>query len=102
MFTNAGGIITTPFPTYAPRAIEVPTERCGRHLAHETWNLVRRHGDDSIATERDERQGHGVIAADDQEAVRPVAQDRHDLLHVARGFLDTDDVRDLARDLQRR
>src|SRR5713101_5784903 len=83
------------------RAIKIALESEPRELRHFRRNFVRNDGDDAAATQRDQREGDGVVAGKNGEVMRDSVENDGHLRHVAGGFLDAHDVFDCGEALYR-
>ena len=83
------------------RGGEIAGERGVHQPGHAVGHEVGRHRDHAAAADRHQRQRQRVVATEHREAVGDGAADLAHLLHVARRFLDADDVGDRGQARQR-
>src|SRR5260370_17836799 len=81
--------------------IKIALESEPGELRHLRRNFVRNDGDDAAATQRDQREGDGVVAGKNDEVMRDSVENDGHLRHVAGGFLDAHDLFDSGESLYR-
>ena len=89
------------FAMNLPSRCPIVVQRSPCHLGHLSWNLIRRHRDNSNPSKSDDRQSQSVVARQNRKALGHEIAHLRNLPHVAAGFLDTHNVRDFPQPRQR-